>query len=356
MVEFPLHSEEALFDLITTQCAKFQVEFKGECKDTLTILTPPNDPRIIEEHWSHPRHPLEPLHFIVSEKHNGDNDDNARVLMCDGCIQPITAAHPSYYACIQCGFFLHSFCACELPCELPIGAFPFHPQHSLSLLKKTRFSDSVACGVCSYFTNRFYYKCETCDIKIDIFCAFLPTRIKHKSHKYHPLVQRPSSGSKCRASKNMINVGTEYACEICSNFHIGMNCVLCPSKVKHRYDIHPITLRYPPFFHEGVFYCEICEEPVNNQWWLFHCDESDHSYHCKCLYSLDRIKLGGTILLDINNQKHKLALVRKMNTRPNSPLYLCANCRNGYSSGLFFEYDGCGFLICINCDSKIHCE
>lgn len=108
----------------------------------------------------------------------------------DGCIQPITATYPSYYACIQCDFFLHSLCACKLPQELPIGAFPFHPQHSLFLQKKSRFYDTVTCGICNFSTNGFYYECETCDIKIDIFCAFLPARIKHK---YHPLVQRPSS-------------------------------------------------------------------------------------------------------------------------------------------------------------------
>lgn len=142
------------------------------------------------------------------------------MLICDGCIQPITVSHPSYYACIQCGFFLPSFCASKLPKVLPVGASLFHPQHSLLLQKRDKFYSFVLCKVCGYFTNGFYDHCETCDINIDIRCIFLPTRIKHRSHKKHTIVQRPFSNSVCSVGKIRITFGVEYACETCSNFNI----------------------------------------------------------------------------------------------------------------------------------------
>ncbi|WOG90371.1 hypothetical protein DCAR_0209615 [Daucus carota subsp. sativus] len=357
LIEFPLHSEEALFDLITTQCSKFRVDFEGEDKDATMISTEPNDPHIIEQHWSHPYHPLQ-LKSIISENDNNNNnddddDDDARVLICDGCIQPITVTHPSYYACLQCGFFLHSVCATRLPKELPTGVSSFHPLHSLTLAKRPKFYEGVQCGFCGCDTNGFFYECEDCDIKIDLCCAFLPARIKYKSHKHHPLVLRPLSSYVCSVSRFVISMGMEYGCEICSNFRVGIFSVSFPSTMKHKYDDHPVTLRYPPFFYEGVFYCELCEEQVNNQGWLYHRGHSDHSFHSDCLLFWHRMKLGGTIRLDINDETHTLAYALKRNVRKNSPLYICGNCGDGYAYGLFFECDGCGFLICIECVRKM---
>ena len=127
-----------------------------------------------------------------------------------------------------------------------------------------------------------------------------------------------------------------------------------PSTMKHKYDDHLITLRYPPFFYEGVFYCELCEERVNNQWWLYHCDESDHSFHSGCLcMQWRRIKLGGTIILWKNVKKHTFVYVYKQNVRKNSPLYKCDVCGRGYTDGLYLECEGCGVLICPECMTKI---
>ncbi|KAL8111475.1 uncharacterized protein LOC141664441 [Apium graveolens] len=310
LIEFPLHSEEALFDLFTAQCSKFQVDSDGLRKDTNTISTKSLfDPHIIQEHWSHPNHPLQKLQFIISENDSDDDDDNTKVLTCDGCIKPISRTNPSYYGCIECGFYLHSVCATKLPHELPVGVSSFHPQHSLALEKGDKFYELLQCGSCGVCTNGFYYKCDTCDIKIDICCAFLPARIKLKSHKHHIFVQRPSSGSICSVSKFAIGVGMEYACEICSNFQISMSYLSCPSTVRHKYDDRAIALRHPPFFYEGVFYCETCEEPVDNRHNLFHCDDCDHSFHWDCFRWQARIKLGRIIGLGINNQLHTLAFI-----------------------------------------------
>ncbi|XP_074325450.1 uncharacterized protein LOC141663573 [Apium graveolens] len=355
LVQFPLPSEESLFDLIITQCSKLRVEFQGEGGNSANIPLIANDPHIIKKHWSHPDHPLELHQLTISVNDNNDDDDDddvdRRVLICDGCVQPITISHPSYYACIQCGFFLHSFCANQLPDELPVGASPFHPQHTLSLRyrHKKYFYSYVACGICNYVTNGFYYICETCDIVIDIRCAFLSTRIRHKSHKHHSLVQRPFSDSKCSIRNYHISKGVEYACETCSNFRISIECVFYPSSVKHRYDDHSLILRHPPFFYEGVFYCQICEEQVNNQRLLYHCDECDQSFHEYCPISCLNVKLGETIKHSIDNQAHTLALVIKRTTKRDCPSYLCRICEAGYEIQYFFECDGCGYLACVFC-------
>lgn len=111
------------------------------------------------------------------------------------------------------------------------------------------------------------------------------------------------------------------------SFQIDLNCVIYPGRMKHKYDdLHFITLRYPPFNYEGEIYYEICEERVNNQGVLYHCGESDHSFHHVCLCRNPHLKLGGTIKHGINNQTHTLALVLKSPTR-NDPRYICGTKR-----------------------------
>ncbi|WOG94037.1 hypothetical protein DCAR_0313328 [Daucus carota subsp. sativus] len=296
-------SAESLFDLIISQCCKLQVESQGKEENTIPISTAP-DPPIINQHWSHKDHPLVQFQFSTSENDKIENNYDRRELICDGCIQPITISHPSYYACIQCRFFLHSFCATKLPVSLLAGVCPPHPHHSLRLHHNNTFYTFVVCEVCCFDTNGFHYLCETCDITIDIRCAFLPTKIKHKSHKHHSLILRPSSKFKCSASGfNFEGVPVpHYGCETCSNFHIDIASAFYPGRMKHRYDDHPVTLRLPPFFYEGVFYCETCEDQVNNQRWLYHCDECDHSFHNHCLLWGGSVKLERNIELDINDQ------------------------------------------------------
>ncbi|WOG94693.1 hypothetical protein DCAR_0313990 [Daucus carota subsp. sativus] len=350
LVLFPLPSQESIFDLIVTQCCKSQLNFKGEGEISITMSVKSDDPHIIEKHWSHQMHPLQLLQFTICENDSGDSDDDdKRELICNGCIQPITVSHPSYYACIQCGFFLHSFCATMLPQELPVGASHFHPDHSLVLQMKDNLYDVVRCGVCNILTNGFYYHCQDYDICVDIRCAFLPTRIKYKSHKHHSLVQRPSSNSTCSVTTNQNDVGVEYACETCSTFQIHIFCAILPSKMEHKYDDHPLTLRVPPFFYEGAFYCEICEERVNNQELLYHCSESEHSYHYYCGFLLNNVKLGGTIKFIIADKPHTLALVLKSPTRKTSS-FTCSLCFGFMNTlSLFFECDGCGLLACLRC-------
>ncbi|KAL8111412.1 hypothetical protein AgCh_019220 [Apium graveolens] len=91
LVQFPLPSEESLFDLIITQCSKLRVEFQGEGGNSANIPLIANDPHIIKKHWSHPDHPLELHQLTISVNDNNDDDDDddvdRRVLICDGVPQ-----------------------------------------------------------------------------------------------------------------------------------------------------------------------------------------------------------------------------------------------------------------------------
>nr|XP_017232088.1 PREDICTED: uncharacterized protein LOC108206335 [Daucus carota subsp. sativus] len=359
LVQFPLPGVESLFDFIITQCSKFQVEIQGDDENRATLSTVNDDPHIIVRHWSHREHPLERLHFTVSvdendDDNNNDNDVDKRALICDGCVQPITISHPSYYACVECGFFLHSFCANKMPRELPAGASPFHPHHSLLLNQLLKFYSFVQCVICNSLTNGFYYECKTCDIKVDLRCVFLPTRVRHQSHKHHSLIQRPSTSETCPVSGFSITDTLVYACETCSSVEISICCAFYPSRMKHKYDDHSLILRLPPFFYEGVFYCQICEEQVNNQWWLYHCDKCDQSFHDYCQCSYNNVKPGGTIKHSIDNKPHTLALVLKTTTRRKTPPFSCAICGHGYRNQFFFECDGCGYLACVFCIRRVH--
>ncbi|WOG90508.1 hypothetical protein DCAR_0209752 [Daucus carota subsp. sativus] len=345
LVQFPLPDEESLLDLIITQCSKFLDETHGEGDNS-------SEPHIIEEHWSHWNHPLQ-LHQFTVDVDDDDNDDR-RVLICDGCVQPISIRRPNYYACIECGFFLHSFCANKMPDELPVGASPLHPHHSLSLWQQYKFYSFVTCGICQYPTNGFYYQCQICDMRFDIRCVFLPTRIRHKSHKDHSLVQTQPLDKKCDASGINFD-GMRYACETCSRFQISLVCAFYPSRMEHRYEEdHSLILRHPPFFYEGVFYCQICEEQVNNQEWLYNCEKCDQSFHAECVRWYESIKLGRRIKHSSGDQEHTLTLVIKKTLRKKSPPYLCGICGKGYRLLCFLECQGCGYLACVVCIRRVH--
>lgn len=241
-------------------------------------------------HESHREHALLLLEeFDQSFKNNDDAE-----ILCDGCVKPVSTAHP-FYGCIGCNFFLHEVCA-ELPPELPVGECPCHPEHSLSKHRVDNFFNCVQCATCNLSTNGFYFRCETCEITVDTGCAFLPTKIKHKSHK-HPLVQHASECFLCKACDRFIFSKMEFMCETCNSFRIHIDCAQYPSRVRHRWDPHLVPLKYPPFFCQGIIYCEICEEEVDPKLWLYHCGECDQSFHTYCLNPPHNVKLGSTLLV-----------------------------------------------------------
>ncbi|CAK9179585.1 unnamed protein product [Ilex paraguariensis] len=197
--------------------------------------------------WSH-EHPL--LLFDV-QNINEVKDDK---ILCNACVQRISLP---FYGCRQCNYFVHLGCA-HLPEEVQ---HPSHPEHLLELGRFTNIYSLFRCGCCTLYSNGFFYECQTCNFQVDIKCAFLPSTIKHESHK-HPLLQTEGSHHVCK-SCNHESSRFIFRCDTC-NFNLDYDCALFPKTIKHRWDRHPFILTYhPPNDHLDEFYCEFCEEEIN---------------------------------------------------------------------------------------------
>lgn len=274
------------------------------------------------------------------------------MLICNGCIQPISSAHPIFYGCHQCNFYLHKFCS-ELPSKLPAGALSRHSEHPLLLYRKREKYRSVKCASCGFYTNGFYFCCDKCNIQFDIRCCFLPNKIKHESHN-HPLLNSPPSNSLCSTCGGAYTDTELFKCESssCSGFQIHKRCALLPSTMRHRWDPHLIYLTYPPFFHEGQIYCEICEEEMNPNYWLYHCRQCDQSFHTYCLCPFNNVKFGDK-LVAVGLHRHSLTFVRRRQIDYGRPLS-CCNCGKGNldKTSFIFECASCDILFCVSCVSR----
>ncbi|XAR68567.1 hypothetical protein NMG60_11003741 [Bertholletia excelsa] len=272
-ISLPMPDES--IDLVT-QFIK-DVKLEGNCREELDIINNSHehplfffDNQVEDEGLSGSQQPLWNI-----EKRKGEQ--------CHGCQRTISV--PFYY-CAQCNFSLHQWCA-KLPKEL---WHPTHPEHSLLLItERPSYRWFYNCASCESRPDMYVFGCTKCEFYLDIKCASLPRTIKHEAHK-HLLALRQIL-SECSACGGDVNFG--YECDICKyNLHIG--CGLLPRTIKHRYDEHPFALIYGASSLDQVddeYYCEICEEEVNSEYWFYHCHHCDQSLHMKCIRPI----LGGIL-------------------------------------------------------------
>nr|XP_043637511.1 uncharacterized protein LOC122608472 [Erigeron canadensis] len=231
-------------------------------------------------------------------------------LLCDGCVRPITSV--PFYKCSgsspqhninanvenpsssssssSCGgFVLHEWCA-KLPSQL--HDHPGHPQHTLLLLlPKAKLVVVFDCEVCRLPSNGFAYGCTTCGYYVDINCSLIPEEITHEAHPNHLL--RRIKGSDipsdeyCKACWFQMKFGWGFHCPSC-DFYIHTRCaLLLPRQVRHKYDKHPLSLRYGLVEnHPQEYFCEICEDRIysfNSRQWFYHCTTCAWSMHAACV-------------------------------------------------------------------------
>ncbi|CAK9161535.1 unnamed protein product [Ilex paraguariensis] len=279
-------------------------------------------------HWSH-EHPL--ILFDVQK----DDDINDEIMLCDGCVQPISFP---FYFCAQCNYFLHFSCV-NLPVELQ---HPIHHEHLMELRRGIKFYTLFRCAACFIHQNGFFYGCEKCEFFLDVKCALLPSSIAHQAHK-HPLVQM--KGSKDLCSGSGFNFSTSgFKCDECK-FKISHSSAQLPPTIKHGWDKHLLTLSYPPFSdHPDEFHCEMCEDEINPHRWIYHCRDCDQSFHTKCIkdyYSY--VKYGGK--LEVNCHPHPLTFVRMVRKR--TSYYSCGHASDIYRP--IFECGECNYTLCLKC-------
>ncbi|KAK1377859.1 hypothetical protein POM88_024603 [Heracleum sosnowskyi] len=214
--------------------------------------------------------------------------------MAAAASEPILSPPDSFYGCIDCNFFLHTICAAELPKEIQHAS---HPQHKL--IRCDRMSKPNAffiCGYCENLSSGMFYRCDSCEIYIDLVCAAMPSEIKHDAHKHKLLYHIYSK---------------EYRCAECSwNNQIDVDCARKPGRIKHRWDEHQLCLMYPPVKgHPHDFNCERCSEDINPNRWFYHCHKCDTSFHDECLDQVGykNIKFGA-IVKDDDLHQHSLKI------------------------------------------------
>ncbi|XP_076906264.1 uncharacterized protein LOC143562312 isoform X2 [Bidens hawaiensis] len=291
-------------------------------------------------------------------------------LLCNGCVKPIMTV--PFYMCCQyvdgkCCLVLHQWCAkLHSKVQLPV----VHPEHTLFLLSKipSKFFGVFKCTNCLLPSNGLAYGCTTCGIYVDINCAFIPEEITHDAHPDHLLSKvKPSANvyRSCKACNQWMYTSWGYHCPTC-DFYIHVKCaLLLPKVIKHKYDKHPLSLRYEPAEnHINEYFCEICENEFSPWKWFYHCTACAQSMHLSCVplilqceqstysfkfgntvYKFLNVKFGGT--LEIKRHSHRLAFVQGLEGDG-----ICNKCRYRLWDDMIFKCLECEFAFHYDCASS----
>ncbi|KAG6434895.1 hypothetical protein SASPL_106539 [Salvia splendens] len=116
-------------------------------------------------HYAHSEHPL--LQVTLPE-----------LFTCGGCKEYGAGRR---FACAQCDFQLHDFCAASPPV---LNSHPFHGQHQLVFHAKPKTAKGgiswPRCGVCGKSSKGFAFRCRACSFQMHPCCAMLTTECNKK--------------------------------------------------------------------------------------------------------------------------------------------------------------------------------
>ncbi|KAF5741002.1 hypothetical protein HS088_TW11G01084 [Tripterygium wilfordii] len=164
-------------------------------------------------HFSHPQHPLS--HINLPD-----------LFTCAGCKEYGAGTR---FACQQCQFELHEFCALAPPV---LKSHPFHLQHHLLFYSKPAKSGILnsKCDICGKPTKGYNFRCTVCGFQMHPCCAMLSTDINYSGHPHPQLKLLPattlSNGGNhdfvC-AECNRKRSGRVYRCTVC-DYHLHAVC------------------------------------------------------------------------------------------------------------------------------------
>ncbi|XP_051134210.1 uncharacterized protein LOC127253597 isoform X2 [Andrographis paniculata] len=305
-------------------------------------------------------------HDLIFHEKFGDGDGevgSSRSYSCGACTQLISR---SFYTCSQCeDFYLHSCCV-RLPSQ-----YQFSIMHTSegckdkSLILRPNLERGFFfrnwCRGCFRYCNGFFYKCEICEIYLDVCCTLLPKTISYQGHgKSHILflfyTSSSTIGRACHCCNENIVQQLFYRCCTCSNFEIHALCALFPESVSHKLDRHPVKLsfsKFPSVINEDRDFCEICEKDMDRERWFYGCEECGTYFHMRCLprvgeYSM--IIFGRTIRVEGHNcPLTSIQILTSYN-------YVCNRCediiRGREEDGIAFECTKCSYLLCFDCAKR----
>ncbi|KAL2529792.1 Cysteine/Histidine-rich C1 domain family protein [Forsythia ovata] len=175
-------------------------------------------PTIGEEitHYTHSKHPLIKVNL-------------PELFTCTGCKEYGSGKR---FACQQCDFQLHEFCALSPP---QLQNHPLHGQHQLVFHAKPKQAKAgiawPKCDVCNKSTKGFIFRCRACSFQMHPCCAKLSTEIYFPDVHPHTLKLLPpsktsSSGNdtgilcdECKKTRS----GRVYRCTVC-DYHLHAVC------------------------------------------------------------------------------------------------------------------------------------
>ncbi|KAJ8772705.1 hypothetical protein K2173_027882 [Erythroxylum novogranatense] len=170
----------------------------------------PTSPNPVGEqilHSGHQQHPLSQFELHDSYK-------------CSGCKE---YGSGKCFACQQCEFQLHEFCALAPPA---LKAHPFHMQHQLFFSSKP--VKKSKCDVCGKATKGYNFRCNPCGYQMHPCCAMLSTEINISIHQ-HPL----------KILSLALNGDPGFVCGVCNRKRLGRvyRCCVCD------YDLHAVCAK-----------------------------------------------------------------------------------------------------------------
>ncbi|CAI9777118.1 unnamed protein product [Fraxinus pennsylvanica] len=189
----------------------------GNNKNSIIEFPTSPQPVIVEEitHYTHAKHPLIKVNL-------------PEVFTCTGCKEYGSGKR---FACQQCDFQLHEFCASSPPI---LQNHPLHGQHQLVFHAKPKQGKAgiswPKCDVCNKTTKGFIFRCRACSFQMHPCCAMLSTERNFPVHphtlKLLPPTNTSSSGTDtgilCGECKKMRS-GRLYRCKVC-DYHLHAVC------------------------------------------------------------------------------------------------------------------------------------
>ncbi|THG07708.1 uncharacterized protein LOC114306214 isoform X1 [Camellia sinensis] len=160
---------------------------------------------------------------------------------------------------------------------------PSHQQHPLVRLTTT-LPNLFTCSGCKDYGAGKRFACQQCDFQLHEFCALSPPSLdNHPLHPQHLLLFNPKSkqGAKCDIC-NKPTKGFAFCCSAAAcSFQMHPCCAMFSSEMK--FSVHPHSLKLISTSGGGDpagFVCSECKRKRSG--WVFRCTVCDYHLHAVC--------------------------------------------------------------------------
>ncbi|KAI9070973.1 hypothetical protein K1719_047061 [Acacia pycnantha] len=162
-----------------------------------------------------------------------------------------------------------------------------HPQHPLVQLEQPEL---YTCAGCKEYGSGKRFACQQCDFQVHDFCALAPPALKaHPFHSHHLILFHPKpvkggiTKSKCDVCWKQ-SKGYAFTCSACG-FQMHPCCAMLSTEIE--FSGHPHTLKLLPAAATssnadsgGGFVCGECKRRRSGR--VYHCTECDYHLHAAC--------------------------------------------------------------------------